>query len=274
MNPLLRLLCQRISEWRAEVGRQPPATLAMRLQEACHLAQTTGVDPLLWVVLVAMCERWFRTVTPSQRAIERELRHQLACAHSSPYQADGRSLQGVRSVLSRYVAQCLRERCDPDASPAMVQALRDASLASIKSLARDLTGPVLVAEHRRLRGRSRGSSPNWGPWVVAAALYADVRERFPRHQDARAWRVARAVLTVLHRSKPDKAEFRRKRRRIEHVAPLLMDRMVRDLRRALKSYQPPEKNPKWRVEYLLESGTLDSLEEWGGLKLLEAGVTA
>jgi hypothetical protein len=51
-----------------------------------------------------------------------------------------------------------------------------------------------------------------------------------------------------------------------------MVRMVRDLRKALNAYQVPGKNPKWRVEYLLESGTLDSLEEWGGLKLLEAKV--
>jgi hypothetical protein len=48
--------------------------------------------------------------------------------------------------------------------------------------------------------------------------------------------------------------------------------MLRDLRQALKAYQAPDKNPKWRVEYLLESGTLDSLEEWGGLKLLDARV--
>jgi hypothetical protein len=50
--------------------------------------------------------------------------------------------------------------------------------------------------------------------------------------------------------------------------------MVRDLRHALKTYQLPHANPKWRVEYLLESGTLDSPEAWGGLKLLEARVKA
>ena len=273
MDPLLRMLCQRISAWRTEVGCQPPAGLAVALQDALNTARTTGIDPLLWVVLVAMCERWFRIVTPTQRGIERELRHRLARAHYSPYQDDARSTYGNPNVLARYVVQCLRERWDPDASAAMAQSLRHALHASIKILARELTGPILVVENRRLR-RKRGSYPNWGPWVVAAALYADVRERFPRHQDTRAWNVAKAVLNALQGRSPDKAEFGRKRRRIERVAPWLMDQMVRDLRHALKTYQPPDANPKWRVEYLLESGTFDSLEEWGGLKLLDARVKA
>ena len=174
-------------------------------------------------------------------------------------------------MLARYVVQCLRDRCEPGDSPTMIQSRCQALRASFRSLARELTGPILVAENRRLR-RKRGSSPHWGPWVAAAVLYADVRERFPRRQDARAWNVARTVLRALRGSSPDKGEFRRKRRRIEQVAPWLMDRMVRDLRQALKAYQAPVKNPKWRVEYLLESGTLDSLEEWGGLKLLDARV--
>ncbi len=273
MDPLLRMLCQQISAWRKEVGRQPPAGLAVTLQEALNTARTTGIDPLLWMVLVAMCERWFRIVTPTQRGIERELRHRLSRANYSPYQDDARSTYGTPSVLARYVVQCLRERCEADASPDMGQSLRRALHASIKILARELTGPILVVENRRLR-RKRGRYPNWGPWVAAAALYADVRERFPRHQDARAWNVAKAVLKALHGRSPDKAEFGRKRRRIEQVAPLLTDRMVRDLRHALKTYRPPNANPKWRVEYLLESGTLDSPEEWGGLKLLEARVKA
>ena len=176
-------------------------------------------------------------------------------------------------MLTRYVVQCLRERWDPDASAAMVQSLRHALQASIKPLARELREPILVVENRRLR-RRRDTYPNWGPWVAAAALYADVRERFPRHQDARAWNVAKAVLNALHGPSPVKAEFGRKRRRIEQVVPWLMDRMVRDLRQALKTYQPPAANSKWRVEYLLESGTFDSLEEWGGLKLLDARVKA
>ena len=273
IDPLLRVLCQRIAAWRVEVGRQPPASLAVTLQEALNTARTAGIDPLLWVVLVAMCERWFRIVTPTQRGIERELRHRLSREHYSPYRDDLCSPSGTRSVRARYVVQCLRERCEPDTSPVMVESLRQAWRASIKPLARELTGPILVVENRRLR-RKRGNYPNWGPWVAAAALYADVRERFPRHQDARAWNAARAVLNALHGPSPDKTEFRRKRRRIEQVAPLLMDQMVRDLRRALKAYQPPIANPKWRVEYLLESGTFDSLEEWGGLKLLDARVKA
>jgi hypothetical protein len=185
LDPLLRVLCQRISAWRIEVGCQPPASLAVTLQDALNTARTTGIEPLLWVVLVAMCERWFRIVTPPQRGIERELRHRLSRANYSPYQEDGRSTYGTRSGLARYVVQCLRERWDPDASAAMVQSLRHALHASIKPLARELTRPILVVENRRLR-RKRGSYPNWGPWVAAAALYADVRERFPRHQDARA----------------------------------------------------------------------------------------
>ena len=270
-DPLLRALCQRITEWRGEVGRQPPATLGVRLQEARNTAQTTGIDPLLWVMLVAMCERWFRIVIPTQRSIERELRHRLSRVNYSPYQDDASSSFGTRSVLARYVVQCLRQRWEPDISPTMDESLRQALRASIKPLARELTGPILVAENRRLH-RKRGSTSHWGPWVAAAALYADVRERFPRHHDARAWNVARTVLQALHGPSPDKAEFRRKRRRIEQVAPWLMDRMVRDVRQALKAYQAPVKNAKWRVEYLLESGTLDSLEEWGGLKLLDARV--
>jgi hypothetical protein len=231
------------------------------------------MDPLLWMVVVAMCERWFRIVTPTQRGIERELRHRLSRVNYSPYRDDARSIYGAQSVLARYVVQHLRARWEAEASPDMGQSLRQALHASIKSLARELTGPILVVENRRLR-RKRGTFPNWGPWVAAAALYADVRERFPRHQDARAWNVARAVLNALYGPSPDKAEFGRKRRRIKQVAPWLMDRMVRDLRRALKTYQPPDANPKWRMEYLLESGTLDSPEEWGGLKLLEARVKA
>ena len=270
-DPLLRALCERIAAWRSEVGRQTPARLAETLRDALTTARTTGIDPLLWVVVVAMCERWFRIVTPTQRGIERELRHRLSRVNYSPYQDHASSLYGTRSVLARYVVQCLRDRCEPGDSPTMVQSRCQALRASIRSLARELTGPILVAENRRLR-RKRGSSPHWGPWVAAAVLYADVRERFPRRQDARAWNVARTVLLALRGSSPDKGEFRRKRRRIEQVAPWLMDRMVRDLRQALKAYQVPAKNPKWRVEYLLESGTLDSLEEWGGLKLLDARV--
>jgi len=273
MDPLLRMLCQQISGWRNEVNRKPPASLAVTLQAALNTAQTTGIDPLLWVVVVAMCERWFRIVIPTQRGIERELRHRLSRANYSPYRDDARSTYGTPSVLARYIVQCLRERWDSDASDAMGQSLRRALHASIKPLARELTGPILVVENRRLR-RKRGRYPNWGPWVAAAALYADVRERFPRHQDARAWNVAKAVLNALHGPAPDKAEFGRKRRRIEQVAPWLMERMVRDLRQELKKYQRPHANPKWRVEYLLESGTLDSPEEWGGLTLLEARVKA
>jgi len=273
MHPPLRELCQRIRAWRLEIGRQSPPALEPDLQKALTIAQGTGLDPVLWIVVVAMCERWFRIVIPTQRGIERELRHRLSRANYSPYRDDARSTYGTPSVLARYVVQCLRARCEGDDSPDMGQSLRRALHASIKILARELTGPILVVENRRLR-RKRGRYPNWGPWVVAAALYADVRERFPRHQDARAWNVAKAVLNALQGRSPDKAEFGRKRRRIAQVAPLLMDRMVRDLRHALKAYQPPHANPKWRVEYLLESGTLDSPEEWGGLKLLEARVKA
>jgi hypothetical protein len=228
MDPLLRVLCQRISGWRQEVSRQPSASLAVTLQDALNTARTTGIDPLLWVVLVAMCERWFRIVIPTQHGIERELRHRLSRANYSPYRDDVRSIYGTQSVLARYVVQCLRERWDPAAPAAMAQSLRQALHGSIKALARELTGPILVVENRRLR-RKRGTYPNWGPWVAAAALYADVRERFPRHQDARAWNVAKAVLNALHGRSPDNAEFGRKRRRIEQVAPWLMDRMVRDL---------------------------------------------
>ena len=273
IDPLLRMLCQRIAAWRAEVGGHTPSSLAVGLQDALHTAQTTGVDPLLWVVLVAMCERWFRIATPTRSGIERELRRRLSTAKYSPYRDDDRLTCEPRSVLTRYVVQCLRTRWELTASPALSESLRHALRGSVKSLAAELAAPVLVVENRRLR-RKRGSYPNWGPWVAAAALYADMRERFPRQQDARAWNVARAVLNALHGPSPDKTEFRRKRRRIEQVAPLLMDQMVRDLRRALKTYQPPNANPKWRVEYLLESGTFDSLEEWGGLKLLDARVKA
>ena len=77
-----------------------------------------------------------------------------------------------------------------------------------------------------------------------------------------------SLLKALRGTEPDKAEFRRKRRAIERLAPLLAERMVSDLRRALKTYKIPDSNLKWRAGYLLESGTVDSLEEWGGLQLL------
>jgi hypothetical protein len=53
---------------------------------------------------------------------------------------------------------------------------------------------------------------------------------------------------------------------IQRIAPSLMERMVSDLRGALKAYEKLE--AKWRVEYLLWSGTFDSLEEWEGMQLI------
>src|SRR5215468_9580554 len=113
MDPLMLTLWQRISAWRAEVGRQPPANLAVTLQDALNIARSTGIDPLLWVVVVAMCERWFRVVTPTQDDIERELRHRLRRANYSPYKDAILSPDGTRTVLARYVVQCLRKCWDP-----------------------------------------------------------------------------------------------------------------------------------------------------------------
>jgi hypothetical protein len=254
------------------MGRHVPPNLAADLQEALHIANTTGVDPLLWVVFVAMCERWFRIATPTRSGIERELRRRLSMANYTPYGDGDRLNSERRSVLARYVVHGLCERWEPDASPAMSESLRHALRGSIKALGKELAAPVLVVEHRRLP-RKQGGYPEWGPWVAAAALYADVRERFPRQQDSRALKVALALLKALHGTVPDKAEFRRKRRRIERVAPAFVERMVRDLRHALKAYEKPDSEPKWRVEYLLKSGTFDSLEEWGGLQLLVGRAT-
>jgi hypothetical protein len=264
MHPPLRELCQRIRAWRLEVGRQSPPALEADLQKALSVAQGTGLDPVLWIVVVAMCERWFRISTATERGLERELQRRLSIEHYSPY-ADGVHFRETPSLEARYLVHRLQERWDPEASEEMAQAVREGLKASVKKLARELAGPFLVVANRPLPPRP-GKHPNWGPWVAAAALYADVRARYLRHQDSRASNVAIALLKALHGKQPDKAEFRRQRQRIQRIAPSLMERMVSDLRGTLKAYETLE--AKWRVEYLLWSGTFDSLEEWEGMQLI------
>ena len=264
MHPPLRELCQRIRAWRLEIGRQSPRALEADLQKALSVAQGTGLDPVLWIVVVAMCERWFRIATATERGLERELQRRLSIEHYSPY-ADGVHCRETPSLEARYLVHRLQERWDPDASEEMAQAVREGLKASVKKLARALAGPFLVVANRPLPPRP-GTYPNWGPWVAAAALYADVRARYPRPQDPRASNVASALLKALQGKRPDKAEFRRQRHVIQRIAPSLMERMVSDLRGALKAYEKLE--AKWRVEYLLWSGTFDSLEEWEGMQLI------
>lgn len=266
MDRLLRLLWKRISEWRAEIGWRIRPPSRPKLQDALTMAQKHGVDPVLFVLIVAMCERWFRVHLPTPNRLEKKLQTKLLSPSYTPYSPNYGETKQARTPMSQavdsYLDYRLREQWDPDASEEMSHFIRNTVKASIKNLARDWAAPFLVADKRPLP-RKRGAYPQWGPWVAASVLYADVRARCPRRRDARALNCAITLLEALLGRKPDKAQFGRTRRKIQRRAPKLLDEMMSDLRAALKAYE----NPRWRVEFLLETGTLDSLEEWGGMHL-------
>jgi hypothetical protein len=135
-----------------------------------------------------------------------------------------------------------------------------------KDLVRTYDRPFLVTEYRRLPPR-RGGYPQWASWVVATAVYEKLRRRYPGRQDSMARATTMLLLEVLRGTMPDDSYFQRKRREIKKRAPQLAERLYQDLRDALAAYGDLDQRRK-RLAFLLNTGRLDSLEEWGGMKLL------
>ena len=136
----------------------------------------------------------------------------------------------------------------------------------LKDLVRTYARPFLVAEYRRLPPR-RGGYPQWASWVVATAVYEELRRRCPGRQDSMARATTMMLLEALRVTMPDDSHFQRKRREIKERAPQVAERLYQDLRHALAAYGDLDQRLK-RVAFLFDTGRLDSLEEWGGMKLL------
>ena len=229
-----------------------------------------GLDAEVVIVMVAMCERWFRVYRPTPVAIQKALQRRLSSSGYTPYGMVGDAPRpagpGRLALVGQYVDHCLREVWEEDASDQRDQFVRLSLRGKLKDLVRTYDRPFLVAEYRRLPPR-RGGYPQWASWVAATAVYERLRRRYPGRQDSMARATTMLLLEVLRGSMPDDSYFQRKRREIKEHAPQLAERLYENLRDALAAYGNLDQRRK-RLAFLLNTGRLDSLEEWGGMKLL------
>lgn len=229
-----------------------------------------GLDAEVVMVIVAMCERWFRVYRPTPVAIQRALQRRLSTSGYTPYGMVGDAPRpagpGQLALVSQYVDHCLREVWEEDASDQRNHFVRLSLRGQLKNLVRNYDCPFLVAEYRRLPPR-RGGYPQWASWVAATAVYEELRRRYPGRQNSMARATTMLLLEALRGTMPDDSHFGRKRRVIQQCAPQLAERLYRDLRDALAAHGDLDQRRK-RLVFLFDTGRLDSMEEWGGMKLL------
>jgi hypothetical protein len=229
-----------------------------------------GLDAEVVMVIVAMCERWFRVYRPTPVAIQRALQRRLSTSGYTPYGTVGDAPRpagpGQLALVGQYVDHCLREVWEEGASDQRDHFVRLSLRRQLKDLVRTYDRPFLVAEYRRLPPR-RGGYPQWASWVAATAVYEELRRRYPGRQDSMARATTMLLLEALRGTMPDDSHFQRTRRAIQQRGPQLGERLYKDLRNALAAYGDLSKRRK-RLAFLLDTGRLDSLEEWGGMKLL------
>jgi hypothetical protein len=242
----------------------------MKLQEAMQTVTKAGLDAEVVMVIVAMCERWFRVYRPTPVAIRRALQRRLSTSGYTPYGMVGGAPRpagpGQLALVGQYVDHCLREVWEEDASDQRNHFVRLSLRGQLKDHVRTYARPFLVAESRRLPPR-RGGYPDWASWVIATAVYEELRRRYPDRQDSTARATTMLLLEALRGTMPDDSYFGRQRRAIQQRAPQVAERLYQDLRDALAAYGDLDQRRK-RLAFLLDTGRFDSLQEWGGMKLL------
>lgn len=242
----------------------------MKLQEAMEAVTKAGLDAEVVMVIVVMCERWFRVYRPTPVAIRRALQRRLSTSGYTPYGmvsgAPRPTGPSRLALVGQYVDHCLREVWEEDASDQRDHFVRLSLRGQLKDLVRTYARPFLVAEYRRLPPR-RGGYPQWASWVAATAVYEELRRRYPGRQDSMARATTMLLLEALCGTMPDDSYFQRKRLEIKQRAPQLAERLYLDLRDAVAAYGDHDQRRK-RLAFLLDTRRLDSLEEWGGMKLL------
>lgn len=268
-HPLLQPLWERLRAWRHEIGVQPCPD-RRKLQEALAAVTKAGLEAEVVLVMVAMCERWFRVYRPTTIAIRKALQRRLSTSGYTPYGMTGSAPlpagPGQLALVGRYVDHCLREVWEEEASAERDHFVRLSLRGQVPSLVREYARPFLVAEYRRLSPK-RGVYPHWASWVVATAVYEALRRRYPRKQDSTARATTMLLLEALRGTMPDDSHFRRQRRAIQQRAPRVAERLYPDLRDALAAYGDLDQR-RQRLAFLLDTGRWDSLQEWGGMTLL------
>jgi hypothetical protein len=262
---LLNLLHTRILAWREEIDLKTYSDLP-KLQDALEMTEESQIEPDLFILVVAMCEWWFRVYHPTPIQVETVLITRLSSPGPKPFGGPVKctpQISEVPQAVESYVDQRLRKLMENEGSGELSRFAQLILKPRIDELVKEYAVPFLVPERRVLPAKPGGYAW-WAPWVTASAIYQAVKTQYPRRQDSRALDTAMACLEGLLGRMPETTQFHTYRRDIDRRAPKLVEALWNDFGTRLKAYPDPYQ----RLEFHLERGLFDSLDTSGGIDLL------